>query len=84
MGSLTPGKRADLVLLDLAAAELGPAGDVASRVVYTTETDHVRGVFLGGQEIVRDGERLDMDVARLREQGRQQLEQLLSRADLAR
>jgi 5-methylthioadenosine/S-adenosylhomocysteine deaminase len=87
VGSLTPGKRADLVLFDLSpgrGAGLGPGGDLVSRLVFTAETANVRHVMVGGEWCVRDGALTSMDAAAIADDADRQLTSLLSRAGLAR
>lgn len=64
LGSLEPGKRADLVLFDL--RELAPSGDLASQIVYAADERHIRDVFIGGNAVVRDGEHVVLDADRVR------------------
>jgi cytosine/adenosine deaminase-related metal-dependent hydrolase len=53
LGSITPGKRADLVVLDLREPHLHPAiGDPVSLVVYAACASDVRDVFVDGQPVV--------------------------------
>jgi 5-methylthioadenosine/S-adenosylhomocysteine deaminase len=73
VGSLEPGKRADVVLVDLSAPELHPLYDVYSQLVYAIKGGHVRHVWVDGRQVVKDREMLTLDtqavlaeVARLR------------------
>lgn len=53
VGSIAPGKRADLVVLDLAAAHLHPLlGDLVSLIVYAAQPSDVRDVFVDGRPVV--------------------------------
>ncbi len=53
IGSIAPGKRADLVVLDLRDPHLHPAtGDPVSLVVYTARASDVRDVFVDGRPVV--------------------------------
>jgi len=53
LGSISPGKRADLVVLDLREPHLHPAiGDPVSLVVYAACASDVRDVFVDGQPVV--------------------------------
>jgi len=53
LGSIAPGKRADVVVLDLHAPHLHPAiGDPVSLVVYAACASDVRDVFVEGRPIV--------------------------------
>jgi len=53
IGSIAPGKRADLVVLDLRDPHLHPAtGDPVSLVVYAARASDVRDVFVDGRPVV--------------------------------
>ncbi len=53
LGSIAPGKRADVVVLDLHAPHLHPAiGDPVSLVVYAACASDVRDVFVEGRPVV--------------------------------
>ncbi|QCI66790.1 amidohydrolase family protein [Phreatobacter stygius] len=54
VGSVEPGKRADLVVLDLAALEMAPLHDAISNVVYSASPRSVRDVLVDGEIRVRD------------------------------
>jgi 5-methylthioadenosine/S-adenosylhomocysteine deaminase len=49
IGSLVPGKRADLVAIDLGAVELAPCYDPASHVAYAAGREHVTHVWVDGR-----------------------------------
>jgi 5-methylthioadenosine/S-adenosylhomocysteine deaminase len=53
IGSIAPGKRADLVVLDLREPHLHPLiGDPVSLVVYAARASDVRDVFVDGRPVV--------------------------------
>jgi cytosine/adenosine deaminase-related metal-dependent hydrolase len=53
LGSITVGKRADLVVLDLREPHLHPStGDPISTVVYAARASDVRDVFVDGRPVV--------------------------------
>jgi len=54
IGSLVPGKAADIVAIDLSAPELLPCYDPVSHLVYAAGRQHVSHVWIGG-ELVLDG-----------------------------
>jgi cytosine/adenosine deaminase-related metal-dependent hydrolase len=71
IGSLEPGKAADLCLLDLDhSPSTTPGGDIFSQIVYSASASHVTDVFVAGDPIVRDGELLDVDMPRLLDDAR--------------
>ena len=70
IGSIEPGKRADLIAVDLSGVSTQPVYDPVSQLVYAASRDHVRQVWLDGRRRVRDGELVDMDVQDILERAR--------------
>lgn len=69
LGSIEPGKRADLVALDLSGPHAQPDGaDLASRIVYSGRAADVRHVVVDGAIVVRDGRLMTADVEEIRAQ----------------
>ena len=56
IGSIEPGKRADLAAIALRAPELAPCYDPVSQLVYAAGREHVTHVWVDGALQVRDGE----------------------------
>jgi 5-methylthioadenosine/S-adenosylhomocysteine deaminase len=54
IGTLTEGKRADVVVVDLQGWSLLPDGDPAARVVYGATARDVRHVVVDGRPVVVD------------------------------
>lgn len=67
VGTLEPGKAADLVVLGLEGWALQPAGDPASRVVHGATAGDVRHVVVGGRPVVADTRLLGDDPPGIRE-----------------
>ena len=82
IGTLEPGKRADLVVLDLARLD-GPGGDPLTRILFGGGSRAVRHVLVDGEFLVRDGAPTKMDADEVRATAAEQLEPLLQRAGLA-
>jgi 5-methylthioadenosine/S-adenosylhomocysteine deaminase len=64
IGTIEPGKRADLVLLDfsrLAAPYLDPAIPVLDAIVYRAKPEHVAAVMIDGEIVLQDGRFLRID-----------------------
>jgi 5-methylthioadenosine/S-adenosylhomocysteine deaminase len=61
IGSLTPGKRADLIVVSMAAARQTPMYDPVSHLVYTTRGDDVRTTIVNGRVLMRDRKMLTLD-----------------------
>lgn len=61
IGSLEPGKRADIILVDLERPHLTPLYDVYSHLVYAVHSGDVRTVIIHGRPIMRDRALLTID-----------------------
>ncbi|MEZ5989914.1 MAG: amidohydrolase family protein [Planctomycetota bacterium] len=83
-GSLEPGKRADIVLLDLDPAWTGFVDDPFVRLVYAAERGAVHSVLASGRFVVRDRRPAGplADLAGAGEEARRCLPALLARASL--
>jgi len=55
IGSIAPGKEADLTAVRLAGPELSPCYDPASHLVYAAGRHNVSDVWVAGQRRLRDG-----------------------------
>jgi 5-methylthioadenosine/S-adenosylhomocysteine deaminase len=55
IGSIEPGKRADLAAVALRGPELAPCYDPVSHLVYAAGREHVSHVWVDGKLLVRDG-----------------------------
>jgi cytosine/adenosine deaminase-related metal-dependent hydrolase len=64
-GSLTPGKQADIVLIDATALNVAPVIDPVAAVVLSADVSNVETVLVAGQFRKRDG-RLAADTQRAR------------------
>lgn len=65
-GSLTPGKEADIVLLDATALNVAPLNSVPGAVVSLMERSNVETVLVAGKVRKWQGKLLDADLNRLR------------------
>jgi 5-methylthioadenosine/S-adenosylhomocysteine deaminase len=65
-GSLTPGKQADVVILDATALNMTPIHDPVAAVTLSADVSNVDAVLVAGEFRKRDG-RLLADVGRARE-----------------
>jgi 5-methylthioadenosine/S-adenosylhomocysteine deaminase len=61
IGSLETGKRADLVVVSMAAARLTPLYDPVSHLVYAARGDDVQTVMVNGRILMRDRKVLTLD-----------------------
>ena len=55
VGSLEVGKRADLIVVDLAQPHIAPSPDPTSAIVYAAQSRDVRHVFVDGRQLVNNG-----------------------------
>ncbi len=62
VGSIEPGKQADLALVDLGALEAQPLYHVISQLVYATGRQQVSDVWIAGRRRLRERELVDMDL----------------------
>ncbi len=65
IGSLTPGKAADLVCIDLSAPACLPVDEPSDTVVFAAGRDAVTDVWVGGRAMVRDRRLLAFDPAEI-------------------
>jgi 5-methylthioadenosine/S-adenosylhomocysteine deaminase len=61
LGSLEPGKRADVIVISMRAARQTPIYDPLSHLVYVTRGDDVRTTIVNGRILMRDRKVLTMD-----------------------
>ena len=66
-GSLTPGKKADLVLIRCDHSNTYPVIDPVSTVVHQADTRNVDTVMVDGEILKRDGKLVNGDLRRARE-----------------
>jgi len=67
-GSLTPGKEADIIILDASAINVTPLNHVPGAVVSLMERSNVETVIVAGKVRKWKGRLLEMDLAGLRTQ----------------
>jgi 5-methylthioadenosine/S-adenosylhomocysteine deaminase len=65
IGSLEPGKLADLIAIDLGGLEFQPAHDPHAQIVYAATREAVTDVFVGGRPLLRGRELLTLDLDEL-------------------
>jgi len=63
IGSIEPGKRADLILVDVSGARQTPMYDPVSHLVYVARGDDVRTTIVNGRILMRDRKVLTMNEA---------------------
>ena len=68
IGSLTPGKEADIIILDATAINVAPLNQVPGAVVSLMDRTNVETVIVAGKVRKWKGKLLDVDLSRLRHQ----------------
>ena len=63
LGSLEPGKRADVIVVGMASARQTPMYDPVSHLVYTTRGDDVRTTIVHGRVLMRNRKVLTLNEA---------------------
>ena len=80
VGSVEPGKRADLILVERTAAHVAPDPDPWSSLVYACHGSDVRLTMIDGAILVRDGRLVAHDVREITDEARRAAQDLASRA----
>ena len=62
LGSIEPGKQADLCALDLSAPETQPLHHVVSQLIYSATRRQVSDVWVAGRRLLKSGELTTIDV----------------------
>jgi len=65
VGSLTPGKQADIILLRATDLNLAPISDIVGAIVCGANSGNVDTVLVGGKVVKRDGKLVGIDVERI-------------------
>ena len=63
IGSLEPGKKADVIIVSMSAARQTPMYDPLSHLVYVTRGDDVQTTIVNGKVLMRDRKVLTLDPA---------------------
>jgi 5-methylthioadenosine/S-adenosylhomocysteine deaminase len=65
IGSLEPGKRADIVAVDLSASHMVPTADPYSALVHTANQENVSMTMVAGRVVYQDGAHPTLDAERV-------------------
>jgi 5-methylthioadenosine/S-adenosylhomocysteine deaminase len=84
VGSLEPGKQADLILVDLQAPNLSPVleapvRNIVPNLVYAASGHEVKTVIVAGRILMRDRQLLSMDEDAVRAEAQAQAEAVARR-----
>jgi 5-methylthioadenosine/S-adenosylhomocysteine deaminase len=83
IGSIEPGKRADLIIVERDRPHLSPDPDVWSTLAYAARGTDVRMTMVDGEILVRDFTLTQMDAAEIAADGRHAAAELAVRAGLS-
>ncbi|HKR59492.1 MAG TPA: amidohydrolase family protein, partial [Pyrinomonadaceae bacterium] len=85
VGSIEPGKRADVIVLNLASLHATPSpSEFASAIVYSAQPDDVQSVVIDGDLVMRDRQLLTLAEEQVRSEANDQAAKLFKRAGLGR
>ena len=76
IGSLEPGKRADIIIVGMNRARQTPLYDPISHLVYTTRGEDVETTIVNGKVLMRDRKVLTLDANRVLQESRQWAEKV--------
>jgi 5-methylthioadenosine/S-adenosylhomocysteine deaminase len=79
-GSLTPGKRADLIMVNAGDLNVAPVVDLESTVVRSVTPANVDTVMIDGRILKRHGEMVAFDVARVIREAEESAHEVRARA----
>jgi 5-methylthioadenosine/S-adenosylhomocysteine deaminase len=82
VGSIEPGKCADLVLVRGDAAHLAPGRDPYSTLVYAARGTDVSATVVDGRVLVRDGQPVELDSAEIADEAHRAAATLVARAGI--
>lgn len=82
IGSLEPGRLADVITVDLTAPHMAPANMPVHRVVFFAGGHDVRDVVIGGRVKLRDGAFTEADAAAIAAEAEREAAAMLERAGL--
>jgi 5-methylthioadenosine/S-adenosylhomocysteine deaminase len=71
VGTLSAGKKADVIVVDFNKPHLTPVYNPYSHLVYAAKSSDVRDVVVNGELLVRDGRLAKADVAEIMAKGRE-------------
>lgn len=83
IGSIEVGKRADVIMVDLARLHSTPASDVISALVYSAQPDDVRTTIIDGRVLMRDGDLTSLAESSVIENANREAEALRARAKIS-
>ncbi len=73
IGSLKPGKAADLIAIDLSSLATEPVYDPVSQIVYASTRDQVTDVWVAGRQLLKNRNLVTLEEPAIRAQAREWL-----------
>jgi len=83
IGSLEPGKRADIVVIGRERPHLHPIVDPVTTLVFAAEAGDVTHVFVDGRQVVRDRRLVAVDLGPILSDADAALKDVMARAGIA-
>jgi cytosine/adenosine deaminase-related metal-dependent hydrolase len=83
-GSLTPGKDADLIILNTNSLNMFPVNNPVGAVIEDAHVGNIDSVFVKGRAVKRHGKLVDVDVLALRRRVEASVDGLFARAHVKR
>ncbi|MEM4164174.1 MAG: amidohydrolase family protein, partial [Candidatus Caldarchaeum sp.] len=83
LGSLEPGKKADIVVVSLRRPSVSPLSNPLSLLVYAASGADVRDVMVNGRFVVRDWRPLTLDEEEIIKNSNKHVERVLAKAGLS-
>ena len=82
LGSIEPGKKADVIIVDSSVASMVPTtqGNAIANLVYSSPSHSVRDTIVDGKFVLREGEVVNLDESKALEMARQAYERLIRSA----
>jgi 5-methylthioadenosine/S-adenosylhomocysteine deaminase len=78
IGSLEPGKKADLILVDTSAAHATPMYNIYSQLVYALKANDVRTVIIAGKIVMEDHQMLTLNEPEVLAKAREYQKQVIA------
>ena len=79
-GSITPGKSADLILIDTQSINLFPSNNAIGTVVHAADRSNVDTVMVAGKLLKSKGKLMGMDINKIKQQVERSLAHLFEKA----
>ena len=82
IGSIKPGKRADIILFDLKEINMRPLNRIISQIVYCGKAENVKTVIIDGKIVMQDRKILTVNEEEIKERTQKAIDRILEKAGL--